>query len=52
MIKTTYTKPEVITLKSSEILGAIGPAQGYGAAGSGGGGTDLSEQMFNPAQND
>ena len=42
-IKGTYTKPEVPTLGSDEIMRSIGPVQGYGG---GGGGGDLSEQML------
>jgi hypothetical protein len=31
--KTAYSKPEVLTLDSTEILALVGPAQGYGSLG-------------------
>ena len=43
--KDTYTKPEVLTLGSDEIVSLVGPVQGYGGV-SGGSGADLSEQML------
>ena len=45
--KITYTKPEILTLGSDEIVRLVGPVQGYGV--SGGDGADLSEQMLGPA---
>ena len=29
-MSTTYIRPEIITLDSEELIGHLGPAQGYG----------------------
>ena len=44
--KAIYTRPEILTLGSDEIVRLVGPVQGYGI--SGGNGADLSEQMLGP----
>ena len=46
-IRIAYTKPEILTLGSDDIVRLVGPVQGYGI--SGGNGADLSEQMLGSA---
>ena len=44
--KALYTKPEVLTLGSDEIVRLVGPVQGYGVSGGGGSTADLPGEIL------